>query len=157
MIQQVATTAAAVIVWHRGRSTAVVTAVHRGHTVHVGRSRGRRHNTGVQSVQCGDLQAGRGRASADDEGHGFPLSAVTVVTGRRIVPAASADSIVQTFGVPIEVLMVFVWQERMLLKSNVTRANEKHERREKRNGTKRKIRLHKKLTSQQLSEHIIFK
>lgn len=102
-------------------TAATTTAVH---GIHVGRSRSRRHNASVQGVQCGNLQTGRGRAAADDEGHGVPLGAVTVVAGRRIVPAAPTDTVVQTCTIPVIVMVVLVLEfscdnSELLLKSYV--------------------------------------
>lgn len=67
-----------------------------GSASHEGRSRRRGHESGVERIQRCQLHAGRRRTTSQDEGDRFAFSPITIVTGRRVVPATSADSIIQT-------------------------------------------------------------
>lgn len=98
MIKAIAATAAVLELLQRWcLMVAVLMAVTVGAgTGHDGRGNRRGHEAGVERVQRCELHAGRRWTTSQDEGDRFALRSITVVTGRRVVPVTSADSIIQT-------------------------------------------------------------
>lgn len=96
MIKAIAAAAAVlVLLQRRCLMVAVLMAVTVG-AGHDGRRNRRGHEAGVERVQRCELHAGRRWTTSQDEGDRIALRSITVVTGRRIVPVTSADSIIQT-------------------------------------------------------------
>lgn len=96
MIKAIAAAAAVlVLLQRRCLMVAILMAVTVG-AGHDGRRNRRGHKAGVERVQRCELHAGRRWTTSQDEGDRIALRSITVVTGRRVVPVTSADSIIQT-------------------------------------------------------------